>query len=188
MQLVDDEVFEAGGNRQTGGEFRGPEFLRRDEIRLFSRRRGRETAAHHVGINHHAATHGAVQCVHRSRPSGLSRIDGAFADLAAGKNIGAIDGLPLSVHDAIHVREAFETFQNLRCWPAFPDAVSRAGKSDHGLRRINPGAVIGNVAARSVCRRPLPRFARWAPRRQNAGRAWRFLPRSVCWLPSDDRK
>src|SRR6476646_11757252 len=90
-------------------EFRGPEFFGGDEIRHRASSRRLERAAHHIRINHHAATHRAVQRVHRSCPTACPWIewtDAASANLAAGKNIGAIDRVPIGVDDAIHVWKA----------------------------------------------------------------------------------
>jgi hypothetical protein len=146
VQLVDDEIGEARGNRLARRELRRPELLGRYEVRLRSGRRGREPAAHDIGIDHHAAADGAVQSVDGTRPVARDGVDRAFPDLAPGKDVGAIDRLPLRVHDAIHVRKASEHVETaLRA--AFPDAATRWHERNHGLRRVDPRAIVGNVAA-----------------------------------------
>ena len=61
VQLVDDEIFQAGGNRQPRREFRRPELLRRDEIGISSRRVRREFPPDHVRVDDHAAADVAVR-------------------------------------------------------------------------------------------------------------------------------
>src|SRR6476659_8322215 len=131
-------------------KFRGPEFFGRNEIRWRAKNQQKKRAAHHIRINHHAATHRAAQRVHRSRPTACHWIEGtdaASADLAARKNIGAIDRLPVSVHDAIHVWKALILFK-VAGRTALPNTVVSAQKRDDRLPRINSGAIIGNVAVR----------------------------------------
>ena len=68
VQLVDDEIFEAGGNRQARREFRSPEFLRRDQIRLL-RPAG-------VDANPRRTTSGSMTTLQLTVPSKVSAVPG----------------------------------------------------------------------------------------------------------------
>ena len=93
------------GYRQAGRGFPCPEIFRRDGVQFYSTRRGCKIPAYHIGINDHATTYGPIQSFNRPRPSSFGRADIASADLAAGKDVGAINVLSLRVQDAIQVTE-----------------------------------------------------------------------------------
>ena len=90
MQLVDDEVFDARWEPADRREFRGPEFLRWDKIRLASREAWIR--------NLRRTTSGSITTLQLTVPSKVSTVPGQAA-LA-----GLMAPLPIWLREKISVR------------------------------------------------------------------------------------
>src|SRR6516162_5129359 len=71
-------------------------------------------------------------------------IGAATSDLTTGEDIGPVNGLPLRILDAIHVRRAFERGE-IGDRVAFPDTARIALQLKYRASGIDPIAVVGDV-------------------------------------------
>jgi hypothetical protein len=133
------------GHGQPGGELACPEVLcRHAHIACACLRR--KVEKHRVGVYDNTAADRAVKRVDGAAPGRVRRIDIAAPDLGARVDIRAVHGGSLCVHDAVHIRKAFER-RKVREGRALPDAVALLLQVHCRACWIDSRAVVVNIPA-----------------------------------------